>query len=333
MKKTERLNGIIYVLKERGKMTAQELAEHFEVSMRTIYRDIDALSQLKVPIISHDGVLGGYEIDKTYFIPSITLNEQEVIMLLIVLNFGETIKLPNLTADYQLLKSKIINTLADMDREKVEELMKHIHVGQNRLEPSPYLNGLLHPVLDSFIETRNLDITYYNPKRDTYDERHVSPQNIFFEEGGWYMNAYCHLRQEKRCFRLDRIKKVQISPLENTYLNTPIKSATDKFKEVEYDLTIDSALFRVLKDNDYLSNIEITSSSQFNTHNGQIHVPINKSMIEPIHEWLRINVKTIYKQSIKDMVLSNPHAVTLHGPPSFLEEINKTTQELYKKYL
>jgi predicted DNA-binding transcriptional regulator YafY len=62
MKKVERQNGIVHLLRIRRKMTANELASYFEVSERTIYRDIDALSQLQVPIIAYEGLGGGYEI-------------------------------------------------------------------------------------------------------------------------------------------------------------------------------------------------------------------------------------------------------------------------------
>ncbi len=62
MKKTERLNGIVYALKDRGKLTASELSELFEVSLRTIYRDIDALSQLKVLLSPTKGFTGAMKL-------------------------------------------------------------------------------------------------------------------------------------------------------------------------------------------------------------------------------------------------------------------------------
>lgn len=313
MKKTERLNGIIFTLKEHGKMTAHELAEHFEVNVRTIYRDVDALSQLKVPIITYDGVHGGYEIDMDYFIPSIKLTEQEVIMLMMVLKFGESIKLPNLTADYQMLKGKVINTLADVDQQKVQQLMQHVHFSSSRLEPQGYSKGLLHPVLESFIETCNLDITYYNPRRDTCDVRHISPTSLFFEEGGWYLNAFCHLRQEKRCFRLDRIKDIELSAEKNLYMHREISSSTDKFKREVYELSIESDLFRVLKDNDYFSHIELLNDRD-----------------NPL---LRLRVDTPYEEELTKVVLSNPGAITIESPTYYVEKIKRITQTLYNKYL
>ena len=126
MKKTERQNGIIHLLRVRGKMTANELAAYFEVSERTIYRDIDGLSQLRVPLIAYEGMGGGYEIDPSYFIPSIKLSEQEILMLLMVLKAGEELRIPNMASDYNLLASKVINALSDAERQKASDVMSRI---------------------------------------------------------------------------------------------------------------------------------------------------------------------------------------------------------------
>jgi len=311
MKKTERLNGIIFALKERGKLTAAELADLFEVSMRTIYRDIDALSQLKVPIYTYDGVNGGYEIDMDYFIPSITLSEQEIIMLLMVLDLGETIKLPNLSGDYQILKGKVINTLTDVDRHRVDRLMSHILFGGFRLEPTDYSENVLKSIFDSFMDERMLDIVYYNPRRDEYGQRSVSPTQLFFDEGGWYMTAYCHLRNEKRVFRLDRIKSVQILDQENLYLGKEISSATDKFVGREYTLEIEKSLFRVLKDNDYLSDVQILSDN------------------DP----MTIQFKTHIEVDVTNVILNNPTGVTILAPEEYRNRIKQTVKELSEKYI
>ena len=83
MNKFDRLIGIICVIKQNKRITAKKIAEIFEVSERTIYRDIDVLSQLKVPVISHEGFNGGYEIDESYFMPSIAIKDNEILYLLI----------------------------------------------------------------------------------------------------------------------------------------------------------------------------------------------------------------------------------------------------------
>ncbi|WP_430882550.1 helix-turn-helix transcriptional regulator [Fusibacter sp. JL216-2] len=322
MKKTERLNGIVYALKDRGKLTASELSELFEVSLRTIYRDIDALSQLKVPIITHEGVHGGYEIDMNYFMPSISLNEQEIIMLLIVLNYGETIRLPSLTADYQVLKGKVIHALKDVDQIKVKKLMKHIRFGSHRIEPTCYEPNILRPILDSFIDEFNLTMTYYNPQRDQERARKISPKNLFFEEGGWYLTAYCHLREEKRVFRLDRMKNVKIRYEKNAYLNRPISSATDKFSGAEYVMSIDLSLYRVLKDNDYFSDIHVLDNNK--AHEAG-YLPATSNSIF-------IKFFTRYEKDILSITLENPNLISIYEPTAFKDKVVKKASQLFNKY-
>lgn len=73
------------MFKQKGRLSADELAELLEVSKRTIYRDIDALCQMGIPIIAYEGANGGYEIDESYFMPTVRLSEREVFILMLLL--------------------------------------------------------------------------------------------------------------------------------------------------------------------------------------------------------------------------------------------------------
>ncbi len=323
MKKTERLNGIIYALKERGKMTASELAELFEVSLRTIYRDIDALGQLKVPIYTYEGVHGGYEIDMKYFMPSIRLTQDEIIMLLMVLAYGERIKMPGLTGDYQILKGKVIHALTDIDQDKIEKLMKHIVFSSHRVEPGHYETDVLKPILESFLNACNLEMAYYNPRRDSYAFRKISPQTLFFEEGGWYLSAYCHLREEKRIFRLDRIRSLKVNAQENHYLDKDIVSSSDKFTVTHYVLSIEAPLYRVLKDNDYFSNVVVLTDEE----------GLEAGYKKTDSNCIFIKFSTRYKEDILNIVLNNPQAITLIAPHEFKAEVMEKAKALFVKYV
>ncbi len=310
MKKTERLNGIIYALKERGKLNGRELSELFEVSERTIYRDMDALSQLKVPLISHEGKNGGYEIDGDYFIPSIQLTEQEIIMLLMALNAGQEIKIPNLGSEYQLLRSKIINVLAESDKAKVNQLLKHVSFYVDRLLPKDYSEKVLPRILESFMEGKNTYITYYVPAKGILTDRKVSPTELFYSDGGWYLSGFCHKRSEKRTFRLDRIEKITVTDEINTYLGTPIQSSNDKFTFREYHFKISRPLYRLIRENFYMENTTVLIDD------------------EP----MTIQVLSKHEEDITNLILSNPRDVKLLGPESYKERIRTIINELYREY-
>lgn len=312
MKKTERLNGIIHLLRIRGKMTAFELASYFEVSERTIYRDIDALSQLRVPIIAYEGLGGGYEIDPTYFIPSIKLSEQEILMLLMVLKAGEELRIPNMAADYNLLSSKMMNALSDEDRQKATQVMSHIEFDIVQIIPKGYIYAVLGPIIEAFWKSCDLQIEYYHPERDETGVRRFSPIKLCFEKGVWYITGYCHLRNGKRTFRLDRIVSMTCLKEKNHYIDSQLSlPEDDKFQWVTYELIIDPALYRIIKEDSYLQYAEV------------------KTMECGLH----LTVKSQYKDEIKQLVLSHPRQVTALKPEAFTQEINKISLDLYEKYL
>lgn len=189
MKKNERQNGIVHLLRTRKKMTAADLAAYFEVSERTIYRDIDALSQLKVPIIAYEGLGGGYEI----------------LLMQMVLKAGEQLKIPNMTKAYKLLNAKIENALDGEDRVKAINVISHVSFEMNRIIPKAYHENVLKFVFEALWKTCDIDVEYYHPEKNERTRRRFSPMSLSFEEGAWYLRGYCHLRGEARTLRLDRI--------------------------------------------------------------------------------------------------------------------------------
>lgn len=311
MKKTERQNGIVHLLRARKKMTANELAAYFEVSERTIYRDIDALSQLRVPIISHEGLGGGYEIDSSYFFPSIKLSEREILMLLMVLKAGEELRVPNMTTDYNLLSGKLINVLSEDEKKQALEVISRIEFDLIRIMPKGYVEDVLEPILEAFWRSCDLQISYYHPKRNTTELRQFSPTKLLFGEGGWYLNGYCHLRQEKRTFRLDRIISITCLKEENRYRDSQLPAPQkDKFKLDTYELILDPALYRIIKEDFYLQDAEI----------------------KYLKDTLHLMIRTEHKDEISKLVLCHPEQVTLLKPDYFVEDIKVLAKKIYEKY-
>lgn len=311
MKKTERQNGIVHLLRVREKLNAKDLANYFEVSERTIYRDIDALSQLKVPIISYEGLGGGYKIDPSYFMPSIKLSEQEILMLLMVLKAGERLRIPNMVKDYNLLSSKVINALSDDERQKAMRVMSHIEFDTNRIIPKGYTFDVLTPLLEAFWKVCDLQVVYYHPERDTTEERRFSPTQLSFEDGGWYVMGYCHLRGAKRTFRMDRIVTMACLEEKNRHLNSQLAlPENDKFSWHTYELVIDPGLYRIIKEDDYLEHTEVK------TYGNALH----------------LKIRTPYKNEICQLILGHPDQVTVIKPDCFVKEIEKISEKIYEKY-
>ena len=310
MKKAERLNGVVFALKERGRLTAKQLADIFEVSERTIYRDIDALSQLKVPLVAYEGLNGGYEIEDAYFIPSIELSEDEALILLMILKLGRDINFPNYKSDYELLRSKIVNTLNPSERQEAEKLLERVSFYVSNINPTHYVEGILKTIMDAIISKKQLEIVYYTPATDQSVQRKISIKELFFEEGAWYLAAFCHLRKAKRVFRLDRIVQIAVLKENNVHMDEVISSTSDKYVPCTYTLEITKSLYRVLKENYYFKEAQILSE----------------------HDWIKLEVTTTQEHAITHIVLGNPEEVTVLGPIAYLTKINTIVNQLRNKY-
>lgn len=312
MKKMERLVGIIYALQENKKLTAKEISEIFEVSERTIYRDIDALSQLKVPIRAFEGYSGGYEIDEKYFVPSIAFNENEILYLLICLKLGEIIRVPNMQEDYKTLRYKLLNILDCDTKEKYMKLLSRIFFEVNKIYINDYKQDVIKNIIESFIQYRDLIIEYYTPKKDECLKRKITPYDLCFDSGGWYITAYCHLRKSKRVFRLDRIKGIDIS--EETYLSSIIDEYLENIdKKRDGDIVVlemDRLLYETMKNDDIFIDAEKNSCG-------------NK---------VQLKVKTNSTDEIVKLAIWNNEQVKIIEPKEYIDKLKDMCEKALMKY-
>ncbi|MNC27977.1 hypothetical protein D3C75_761670 [compost metagenome] len=232
-------------------------------------------------------------------------------MLLMVLKAGEELHIPNMATDYNLLRSKVINALSDEERQKAAQVMAHIEFNIIRIMPKGYIQDVLNPLLEAFGLSCDLQMGYYHPERDETEYRQVSPIRLFFTDGGWYVKGFCHLRQAKRTFRLDRIVSLTCVDEENRYMNSELSiPEQDKFKWFTYELMIDPALYRIIKEDAYLQHAEVKA----------------------VEGGLHLTVQTPYKSDILQLVLSHPEQVTALQPEAFLQELEALSQAIHKKY-
>lgn len=233
-------------------------------------------------------------------------------MLLMVLKAGEELRIPNMVTDYNLLRSKVLNALSDNERQQAATVLSHIEFDMIRIMPKGYIQDVLKTLLEAFQKSCDLELSYYHPERDETDYRRFSPTKLFFENGGWYITGYCHLRQAMRTFRLDRIVSVTCLEEENVYMNRPLSLPEhDKFTCHTYELIIEPALYRIIKDDDYLQHAEV----------------------KPIESGLYVTVRTPYKNELQQLVLCHPEQVTVIKPEIFVQEIKRISKSICKKYL
>ncbi|MBZ0289322.1 MAG: YafY family transcriptional regulator [Anaerolineae bacterium] len=209
MNRTDRLLAIVLELQARKHIRAEDLAATFEVAKRTIYRDIQALSESGMPIVAIPGQ--GYSLVEGYFLPPLTFTRDEAIMLLL----GTDFMAQNFDAQYreaaQSAGRKITAVLPDRLRKEVEYLENSIRfVALN----GNFAPETLQKLRGAIIQRRTTRFRYHARSRDDQpsesSSREADPYALLHIGGTWVLIAYCHLRRDIRHFRLDRMEEVTV---------------------------------------------------------------------------------------------------------------------------
>lgn len=232
-----RLFKIVYYLMNKGSSTAPELAEKFEVSIGTIYRDIDVISSAGIPIYATQGKGGGIAISEDFILDKSLLSKEEKEQVLMALQ--GLIATDNNYADELLSK---LGSLFQIQNTNWIEVDFSNWVKGNMSE------GIFDHIKKAIFKKNMIQFQYYG-STDVV-ERKAAPLKLVFKSKDWYLYAYCMLRNDYRFFKLSRIKNLQIlNEIYPSYITIP-KAVT---KQVELERTIPVVLkfdksmaFRVL---------------------------------------------------------------------------------------
>lgn len=200
--RADRLLSILIIISQKGLVTGQELAEHFEVSLRTIYRDIEKIGEAGVPIAAVGGKGGGYYIMENYNINNLFLNKQEVKPLLAVMDSLKYLFGKNPNFNDVVLKFETLRNHETEEHDKLIINMSHFSMEKELRE---YLFLMNKGIEESLL----LEFEYIN-RRMEYSSRIVEPVQIEFIQGQWYLIGFCRMRQNYRKFKLVRIRNMKL---------------------------------------------------------------------------------------------------------------------------
>ncbi len=219
-----RLTAILLQLQSRRLVTATSLAAKFDVSVRTIYRDIRALEQSGVPIITEEGK--GYSLMEGYRIPPVTFSEREANALITAEQFVLKNKDASFIQDYTDAITKIKSVLRESTKDGANLLSDRIAIDQN----SSYdrTSNQLSPIQLAITNFNLIKLNYQKADTDKVSERFVEPFALLTVNENWLLLAYCRLRKEFRFFRLDRIKGLQVQNDRFEPHNMTLKEYFDK---------------------------------------------------------------------------------------------------------
>jgi predicted DNA-binding transcriptional regulator YafY len=259
--KGNRLFEIIYILLDKKNVTAKELAEHFEVSQRTIYRDIEDLSQSGVPIYMTKGKGGGISLLSDFILNKAILSQEEKKEILAAMQGLNAVN----KSEFNGVLSKLSSFLGGDDENWIE-------VDFSNWDKNNTLGEKFTTIKNSIINKNLISFEYFNSNGKLL-ERIVEPLKLVFKGQGWYLYAYCREREDNRFFKLTRMSNINII-LENFNRTVPNKIFSEEdtgyYNElIHLKLRIDKKLaFRIydefhnysLDDNgDFIVNLDFPS--------------------------------------------------------------------------
>lgn len=261
--KNNRLFGIIYLLLSHNTMTAKELAEYFEVSIRTIYRDIDLLSSLNIPIYASKGKNGGISILDNYKLDKTILTEEDQKEILFSL---QSIDKLNINDNNLFTKMK---NLFDTKEDDWFEIDFNIW---DKSETHKINFELLKKAI---LNCQVIDFNYSNSYGET-SKRIVEPIKLHFKYNAWYLDAFDRTKNDFRIFKLMRMKDLHIK--EDTFIRKEIPKIDFDIKEPK----ITKVTLEIDKSSSYRVYDEFTESSITKLDNGNFRVEFSL----PENDWL-----------------------------------------------
>ncbi|MFQ5627549.1 MAG: helix-turn-helix transcriptional regulator [bacterium] len=208
MNRIDRLVAIILLMQSRKLIRACDIAEHFEISTRTVYRDMNALCEAGVPVAAEAGE--GYSLVEGYHLPPIMFTPEEASALFTGGTFVEHLTDASIRKHAESALLKIRSVLPATTQDYLEKLQASTAV---YARPPGNSNGFRDDVLvtiqDALVHRNLLTLEYYSNYRETFSKRDIEPLGLLYYGNHWHLIAYCRLRQDYRDFRTDRIRSIR----------------------------------------------------------------------------------------------------------------------------
>jgi predicted DNA-binding transcriptional regulator YafY len=203
MNRIDRLFGILTFLQSKKYVPAEKIAEKFQISVRTVYRDIKALCEQGIPISFEQHK--GYFVVQGYFLPPVAFSNEEANALLLMEAVVSGFADKSIQKHYSSALNKVKSVLRSSEKERIEQLNQNI-----RLQvPSCFVHNYeyLSLIQSAISEKKMLELEYMNNKNES-SKRRIEPIGLVFYALNWHLIGWCHHRNDYRDFRVGRILRL-----------------------------------------------------------------------------------------------------------------------------
>lgn len=207
-KRFDRIIAILIQLQSKRIVRAQELADRFDVSLRTIYRDIRTLEASGVPISSEAGT--GYSIQEGYKLPPVMFTREEAMSFITAEKLMQHFTDKSLGSHFQSSMYKIKAILRWSEKDMFDSLDRNLLVQPSHSPFRESTSNALELLITGIVQQKQVEITYQTFESEEVNHRTIEPIGVYHEHHSWYVVAYCLLRKDYRKFRSDRIFSIRL---------------------------------------------------------------------------------------------------------------------------
>jgi predicted DNA-binding transcriptional regulator YafY len=208
MNRIDRLLGIITTLQSKKYIPAEKIAAKYNISIRTVYRDIKAIAEQGIPVSFEQHK--GYFLVEGYFLPPVSFSEQEANALLLMQSVVERFADQSIAANYYSALDKVKSVMRNPDKERMDFLQEHTRF-QTSLALQLNFNHLSQ--LQQAITAKQIIELEYKNTKDENSKRLVEGIGLIFYAYNWHLAAWCHIRNAYRDFRVSRIIQIKLTGL------------------------------------------------------------------------------------------------------------------------
>ena len=251
MNRIDRISAILIQLQSKKVVKAQEIANRFDISLRTVYRDIRALEEAGIPLGSEAGI--GYFLAEGFHLPPVMFTKDEAGSLLLAEKLVEKMTDPSIDRNFKSAMYKIKSVLNAGDKDYLDNLDTFINISYFTPKVSTdFPNNFMSEIQNAIANKYIINIEYMSISKDEITNRMIEPVGICYYGTNWHLIGFCTLRNEYRDFRIDRIKTLRNTG--NYFSKQKKKSINDYFELLTNEVKLEKVIVKFNKN--IIKNLE-----------------------------------------------------------------------------
>lgn len=312
MNRTDRLVAMLLLLQSKRIVRAEDIAGHFEISLRTVYRDMRALDEAGVPVAAEAGV--GYSLVKGYHLPPVMFTKEEASALFIGGELAKQFTDETVRKPIESALLKVRSVLPDEARDHIETLSEATVIVPSRSALDGARGNHTVAIQEAIASRRMVQIEYYSYSADELTRRTVEPLGMIYYGEHWHLIAHCRLREDFRDFRTDRIQSLTLKDAtfpkrKNFSLKDFLHEHTVLENPIEVQVWFDRRIARYATERAYYGFV-----SEVRQSDGVVMTFLVRTL-EPMSKWLLLfgtSVRIVLPQPLCEMMRTEAESLLNH---------------------